>query len=66
VVHEFRVAAGAIGVAATRDGARVVGAIASPCGIGAFSGATASTDGNGADDVKTAQLVFKVLSAAAE
>jgi len=66
VVREFRGAAGAIGVAATRDGARVVGAIATPCGIGAFSGATASTEGNGADDVTTAPVVLKVLSAAAE
>jgi len=66
VVRECRGAAGAIGVAATRDGARVVEAIATPCGIGAFSGATSCKEGNGADDVTAAQVVFKVFSAAAE
>jgi len=54
VVGEFLGAAGAIGVAATRDGAHVVGVIATPCRIGALSGATASTKGNGADDRTTA------------
>ena len=58
-MREFCGAGCDIGVAATRDTVRVVGAIATPCGIGAFSGATACTKRNGADVGTTAKAFSK-------